>query len=163
MGISVFGGGMAMPTQMMGNNTSPEMGGHAGTEVMIGTSNMFGRRIFLGGSVGFQAFMPNAQMLSFIPVKLRAEVPLMLKRHAPMLGMGVGYGIGLQNVKGGFCADVEFGWRYSYSRKGAFFMGVFTDFQGAEVKLTETVSGKEYTSTAYRNMCGFGAKMALYF
>ena len=163
MGISVFGGGMAMPTMITGDNTSPELGGHAGADIMIGTAKLFGRRIFLGGSVGFQAFFSGKQPYYFIPLKFRAEAPLMNTKHAPMLGMGLGYGFGLQNVKGGFCADILFGWRYAYSQKGAFFMGVFTDFQGAQLTLTETVSDKEYTSTAYRNLCGFGAKMALYF
>lgn len=172
MGISVFGGGMAMPGQITAGDalaeedskaTGPKLGGHAGAEVMVGTSNLFQRRIFLGGSAGYQAYMLGGQVLSFIPIKLRAEVPLMLTQHAPVLGMGVGYGIGLQNVKGGLCADIVFGWRYSYSRKGAFFMGVFADFEGAEVTLNETVSGKEYTSKSYRNLCGFGAKMTLYF
>lgn len=163
MGISVFGGGMAMPTMITGDNTSPQMGGHAGADIMVGTAKLFGRRIFLGGSVGFQVFFSGKQPYYFIPLKFRAEAPLMNTKHAPMLGMGLGYGFGLQNVKGGFCADILFGWRYAYSQKGAFFMGVFTDFQGAQLTLTETVSDKEYTSTAYRNLCGFGAKMALYF
>ena len=42
-------------------------------------------------------------------------------------------------------------------------IGRFADFEGAEITLTETVSDKDYTSQAYRNLCGFGAKMALYF
>ena len=164
MGISVFGGGMAMPGGVTSEPVSTTLlGGHAGAEVLVGTSNLFQRRIFLGGSIGYQAYMPGGQLWSFLPIKLRAEVPLTLKKHAPLLGMGMGYGIGLQNVKGGFCADVEFGWRCSYSRKGAIFMGVFADFEGAEITLTETVSDKDYTSQAYRNLCGFGAKMALYF
>ena len=163
MGISLFGGGMAMPGQTVGDAPATQMGGHAGADVMVGTSNLFQRRIFLGGATGYHAYMTGGDVLSFIPVMLRAEVPLTLKRHAPMLGMGVGYGIGLQHILGGLCADVEFGWRYAYSRKGAFFMGVFADFQGAKVTVTETVSDKDYTSEAYRNLCGFGAKMALYF
>ncbi len=163
MGVSLFGGGMAMPVQLTGEDNTPSMGGHAGADVMIGASNMFKRRIFLGGATGFHAYMQGGEVLSFIPIMLRAEVPLTLKRHAPMLGMGAGYGIGLQGTKGGLCADVEFGWRYSYTRKGAFFLGIFADFQGAQLTLTETVSGKEYTMEAYRNLCGFGAKMALYF
>ena len=162
MGITVFGGAMAVPGQMP-EPTAPQWGGHVGSEVMVGTSDLFRRRIFLGGSVGYQAYIFPDKPLSFIPIKLRAEVPLMLAQHAPMLTMGVGYGIGLQSVKGGFCADVAFGWRYAYSRNGAFFLGVFADFQGAEIRLTETVSDKQYTSWAYRNLCGMGAKMAVYF
>ena len=163
MGISMFGGGMVVPAQMVGEQTAPQMGGHAGADVMVGTYNLFKRLIFLGGATGFHAFMTDGKVLSIIPVMLRAEVPLTLKKHAPMLGMGVGYGIGLKNTKGGFCADVEFGWRYGYSRKAAFFMGVFADFQGVEIPVTETITGTEYTSMAYRNLCGFGAKMALFF
>ena len=162
MGVSVFGGAMVMPGQMP-DPTSPQWGGRVGSEVMVGTSDMFRRRIFLGGSVGYQAYILDGKPLSFIPIKLRAEVPLMLAQHAPMLAMGVGYGVGLQNTKGGLCADVTFGWRYAYSRNGSFFMGVFADFQGAEVRLTETVSDKQYISWAYRNLCGMGAKMAVYF
>lgn len=162
MGITAYGGAMVMPGQMP-EPTTPQWGGHVGSEVMVGTSDLFRRRIFLGGSVGYQAYIFGGKPMSFIPIKLRAEVPLMLAGHAPMLAMGVGYGVGLQSVKGGFCADVAFGWRYAYSRNGAFFLGVFADFQGAEIHLTETVSDKVYTSWAYRNLCGMGAKMAVYF
>lgn len=162
MGISAYGGAMVMPGQMP-DPTTPQWGGHAGSEVMVGTSDLFRRRIFLGGSVGYQAYIIDGKPTSFIPIKLRAEVPLMLAKHAPMLAMGVGYGIGLQGTKGGLCADVTFGWRYAFSRNGAFFLGAFADFQGAEVKLTETVSDKQYISRAYRNLCGMGAKMAVFF
>lgn len=162
MGVSAFGGAMVMPGQLQ-DPTTPLWGGHAGSEVMVGTANLFRRRIFFGGSVGYQAYIIGGQPQSFIPIKLRAEVPLMLASHAPMLALGVGYGVGLQSIKGGLCADVAFGWRYAYSRNGSFFLGVFADFQGAEVKLTETISDKQYVSWAYRNLCGLGAKMAVYF
>jgi len=163
MGISVFGGGMALPKPLTGELKSPQLGGHAGANVMVGTSNLFHRRIFLGGATGFHAYMTGGKVLSFIPVLFRAEVPLMLTKHAPQLGMGVGYGIGIQGTKGGVCADIEFGWRCNYSRKGAIFMGIFGDFQGTEMELTETISGHDYTSLGYRALCGFGAKMALFF
>ena len=165
MGISVFGGGMAMPGSLAANdgNSGVTMGGHAGADVMVGTSNLFQRRIFLGGATGFHAYMIGGKVFSYIPIMLRAEVPLMTTRHAPMLGLGIGYGIGLQKTKGGLCADMEFGWRYAYSRKGAFFMGIFADFQGTEMQLTETVGDTEYTSMVYRNLCGFGAKLAVFF
>lgn len=162
MGISLFGGGMFMPGSVT-EHPAVYTGGHAGADVMVGTSNLFQRRIFLGGATGYHAFIQSGNVISFIPIMLRAEVPLMLTKHAPMLGMGVGYGIGLQKVKGGVCADLEFGWRYSYSRKGGLFLGVFADFQGAEIPLTETVAGNDYTATAYRNLCGYGAKLALFF
>ena len=162
MGASVFGGAMLMPGQMP-EPTTPTWGGHVGSEVMVGTSDLFRHRIFLGGAVGYQVYIRDGKPISFIPIKLRAEVPLMLAQHAPMLTMGVGYGVGLQGVKGGLCADVAFGWRYAYSRNGSFFLGAFADFQGAEVRITETISDKQYTSWAYRNLCGWGAKMAVYF
>lgn len=163
LGISVFGGGACVPGPVVGTEQKGAWGGNAGADVMVGTSNLFQRRIFLGGATGYHAYMLNGDIYSFIPIMLRAEIPLMLTKHAPMLGMGVGYGIGLKDVKGGVCADVEFGWRYNYSRKGAFFFGIYGNFQGAELPVTEIVSDKAYTAPAYRNLCGFGAKIALFF
>ena len=167
MGVSVFGGGMVLPagSAVVGDadGSRTQGGGHAGAEVMVGTSNLLGHRIFLGGSVGFQSYMMKGKNMAFIPVKVRVEVPLMRGNHVPMLGLGAGYGIGLRSVTGGFCADVEFGWRYNFSRKGAFFLGGFADLQGCKTSITETVEGKDYTAQAHRYLCGFGTKIALFF
>jgi len=163
LSLQLMGGGLALPKITSGDRPSNVWGGNVGADLMIGACNLLDRRIFLGGGIGYHGAFVDGQTLSFLPVQLRAEVPLMQTAHAPLLGLGVGYGIGIKNVVGGLYAAADFGWKYSFSSKGAFYLGLYANFQNARLTVTDTVAGNDYTSSANRNLCGFGAKAALYF
>jgi len=159
--LSVSGGGAAMSKSLINENSL--MGANAGGDFAVGTYNMLKRKIFFGAGIGYHAYILDGKTYSFLPVQLRMEVPLMQSKHAPLLGLGAGYGIGLQGVTGGFYGDLQFGWKVQYGKKGGFFLGVYTDLQRAQLTLTEVVSDKPYTSKAYRSLYGFGAKTSIYF
>ena len=158
--LGIYGGGMAIPA----TQGSPAiMGGCFGADFSVGSYSLLGRRVFLGGGLGYHGVILNGKTLNFLPIQLRAEVPLMQTRHAPLLGMSVGYGIGMKDVTGGIYSSLLFGWKASFGRKGGFFLGLTGDVQSARIQMTETISGKEYRSEVQRVLCGFGARMALYF
>ena len=159
--VSVSGGGAAMSKSLISENGVP--GTNVGGDFAIGTYNMLKRKIFFGAGLGYHAYMLDGKTYSFLPVGLRMEVPLLASKHAPLLGIGAGYGIGLQGITGGFYGDLLFGWKVQYGKKGGFFLGVYADLQRAQLTMTEVVSDKPYTSKAYRSLYGFGAKASIYF
>lgn len=161
--LGVNGGASLLPLPPVDGQSANQLGAGLGADFSVGTYSLLKRKIFLGGGLGFHGYLMNGKNHFFLPVTLRVEVPLMQTKHAPVLGMGAGYGIGLQGMKGGFYGALQFGWKVSYGRKGGFFLGLFGDFQQARLTETETISGVDYTSEAQRSLCSFGAKTALYF
>ncbi|MGM9826305.1 MAG: hypothetical protein ACI3Z8_07720, partial [Paludibacteraceae bacterium] len=85
--------------------------GNMAADLLIGSHNLLNRGIFLGGSVGYLGALytttkivqtPTAAVeqkavaaYSFLPVSFAARIPLLQQKHAPMIGMQVGYGIAL--------------------------------------------------------------------
>ena len=100
-------------------------GGVLGADVRLGANNLGGRRIFLGGQVGYRVllFGADARRPSIIPINVALELPLMDGRHAPMIGANAGYGIGLGGVRGGVNAELTLAYRYHFSRTGSLHIG----------------------------------------
>ena len=166
--LGAYGGGLVMPAHTPAETPAPpslgpQLGGSFGADFNIGSYSMLGRKIFLGGGLGYHGVTLNGKTLSFLPVQLRAEVPLMQTKHAPLLGLSVGYGIGLNGVKGGVYSSLLFGWKASFGRKGGFFLGITGDVQGARLTVTEVIEDKTYRSEVQRVLVGFGVRMGLYF
>jgi len=158
VGISVSEG-----VSILGKTT----GNNLNIDLSIGTANLFDRRIFLGGSFGYHGSFINKQAATtFLPIMLRAEVPLMkeIKPNAAMLTAGVGYGIAAtKNMKGGFCADMSLGWRHEMSNKGrALFLGGYTRVQSAQLNTTETIDEQSYVGYLNRTFIAVGARLTLY-
>jgi len=154
--LQLAGGGAVVPRNMTGGSFSGDL--------VIGSANLLGKQILLGGAIGYHAQFLGGKTYSFLPLQLRAEVPMLQGKHMPLLGMGVGYGIALnKNVKGGLFAGLDFGWKYQFSRKNAIYLGVFSSFQGAKLQVTEIQDEKEYTSLQNRSLVDMGLKFGLYF
>lgn len=157
--LQVSGGGSLIPAPEADLLTGGMMSG----ELAIGACNVLDRHIFLGGTIGGQVVWLDGQKV-FVPIRLRAELPLTQTTHAPLVGVGVGYGIAAnKQYKGGLSAVLDMGWRYLLPRKGAFYLGLTASFQQAKLSLTETVNEMSYTSFTARSIVGFGVKTALYF
>lgn len=121
---------------------------------------------FIGGGVGYHACSMGSHTLSFLPIQFRAEALLCKNpdKHAPMAGLSLGYGVALnKSMKGGLYAGIDLGWHYRFTPKNALFIGAFATFQNAQMTIEETIANITYSSKTNRNICGFGAKAAIYF
>lgn len=133
------------------------------TELQIGTRNLASRRIFLGGSIGYHGVLLPEQKYHYIPLQVVVSVPLLTGKHAPELGMGIGYGFSAHHTRGGICADVQVGYRYAFSSRGALLLSAYTRFQQDCVPVVEEVENKQYTNMVGRNMVSMGLRLGLQF
>lgn len=134
-----------------------------GGAVYIGTFNAFKKHIFIGGGLAYEAYI-LPQTYHFLPIEFRLELPIMQTKHAPMVAAAVGYNVSLQkNMQGGFCADLDFGWRCQISDKSASFIGLSLALRQAQAQTTETINNKEYTTTPKLPFSRIGLKMAIQF
>ncbi len=137
-------------------------GGTVGGHFLIGANNILQKHIFLGAGVGYNALMLNETTYSILPIQLYSAVPLLQTKHAPFLGLGVGYGVALnKDYDGGLYAGVDFGWRVQLSTQSALFMGVNATFQQLMTTYTETIEDKIYTNKTTHTPCGLAFKIAI--
>lgn len=104
-------------------------GGALAVDLLLGANNVGGRRIFLGGQVGYRALLTGAKPLSIIPIDVVMELPLMQSVHAPMIGAHIGYGIGIGGIRGGVNAGLALAYRYHFSRTGSLYIGIEGEVQ----------------------------------
>ena len=125
-------------------------GGIIGADVKLGANNLGGRRIFLGGQVGYRYFImgADAPRWSFIPIDVVLDLPLMEGKHVPMLSTNIGYGIGLMGARGGLNAGLALAYRYHFSRTGALSVGGGIEMQQF---FTEHSLAPEYGQTFRTN------------
>jgi len=135
----------------------------------IGSRNLAGRRIFLGGSIGWHgAFFADAAQAAvstnerttfvagarhFVPLQAVVSVPLMQGKHAPEIGVSLGYGFCTGSGKGGLTptshggltggADVS--WRWQMKPNSALLLGWHAQFQQTSCTVREAVDGTTYT------------------
>lgn len=153
--IDLAGGGLFVPS--LGN------GGAASVDLQIGTRQIGQRRIFLGGSVGYQAAITD-KTSNFLPLMFVCSFPLISGKHAPELGTALGYGFAIKSpAKGGVTAKVDLSWRYQFSAASALLLGIQAHFQQAQVKFMEIVDEKEYYSTLGKNYVSLGLRLAIEF
>lgn len=161
--LDVAGGALFVPSY----NT----GGFFSADLAIGTRNLANRRIFLGGSIGYQFTnssvatpVAHQSINHFIPLMAVVSVPLTEGKHAPEIGAGIGYGFAVKSPqKGGMTAQLDLSWRYQYSASSALLLGVRTRFQQAKVDYTEVIDEKEYNSTQGRCFVSVGVHLSLLF
>ena len=128
------------------------VGGALAADLRMGANNIAGRRIFLGGQVGYRALMAEGKTLSVIPIDAVMELPLMQADHVPMLGANIGYGIGIGGIRGGVNAGLSLAYRYHFSRTGAFHVGVNAEVQqlSSAAHMVTVEPGQTYASTGGR-------------
>lgn len=165
VGISlhIAGGGGLLP--------SYHSGGSMSADVFVGACNVFDKHIFIGGGIGYEAFfMPAANnqditTYSFIPLQIRFSTPFMQTRHAPAIGMSVGYGFSPKGIeKSGLAASLDFGYRCQISEKNALFAGLTAAIQQSKIdEYTETIEKQEYKFSSIQSLWKIGAKVAIQF
>lgn len=153
--LDMSGGALWVPS--FGN------GGFGAVDVQIGTRQLAGHRLFLGGSVGYQAAVLG-KAYNFLPLMLVVSVPLLEGKHAPELGAALGYGFAIKTPsQGGLVAKLDISWRCQYKASSAILLGAQARLQQAQVQYTETIEGKDYQSTLGRNFVTLGLRLALEF
>ncbi len=134
----------------------------AGGQVMIGANNLLQKRIFLGGGVGYHALIMDEDSYSLLPIQIYTTLPLMQTKHAPFLGLGLGYAVALSSAyKGGLYAGVDLGWRMQISEQTALFVGATATFQQLATAYKETIEDKIYTHQTTHTPCAMALKVAI--
>lgn len=134
-------------------NLGGSMGGAIAADFRLGANNLGGKRIFLGGQVGYRGLMVEDKVYSIIPIDIVTEIPLRQGDHVPMIGANIGYGIGVgSGMRGGVNAGLAFGYRYHFSRTGAFHIGIEAEVQqlAASSHTIEVEPGQKFHSDSGR-------------
>ena len=154
--LEIAAGGAAVPNQMMGAAVSADL--------LVGSHHIGDRHIFVGGGLGYHGLFVGGDKYNFLPIQAVIRMPFMESKHAPVFGMGVGYGIALsKNYIGGLYAGVDLGYRYQLNPKTALGAVFYTQFQQAKVLVPETVEQAVFTNYTGRSLIAFGAKFTFYF
>lgn len=159
--VEVAGGGVALP--------GDSLGGGVDVSLAVGSHHLLGRRIFLGGGIAYQHYSLGGSAYHFLPISLMARVPLIEAKHAPMIGVSVGYGIALSRAyTGGLFAGVNIGYFYQISPETALYVGADCRFQQATIEVTETLTDEyevahTFSNTTGRNFVSFGLRIGFFF
>ena len=154
--LEIAAGGAAIPNQMMGAAVSADL--------LVGSHHIGDRHIFVGGGLGYHGLFVGGDKYNFLPIQAVIRMPFMETKHAPVFGMGVGYGIALsKNYIGGLYAGVDLGYRYQLNPKTALGAVFYTQFQQAKVLVPVTVEQAVFTNYTGRSLIAFGAKFTFYF
>lgn len=145
-------------------------GAHYNVDLLVGTHNLAGKKIFVGGGLGYHGEVID-KTYNFLPIQAALRAPLMLSKHAPVVGVSLGYGVALsKQYKGGMYADLMVGYRYEINSNSAIAVSADVQFQQAVVTITEGVDGTmktdpdfAYTRKAGRSIVRTGLKMSFFF
>lgn len=150
----------------------PDMGwgGYAGADLIVGANVMDGKRMFVGGEIGYRAKIVNDKTYSFIPLQATVSSILTDQRHSPTVGINIGYGISTnKKVQGGICAGAELGWHYVVNENTSIVVGLNIEWQQAKADVVETVLNPSTQEEVYYinhkgvNFVSLGAKVAILF
>ena len=140
------------------------MGAAASVDLLVGSHHIGDKHVFVGGGLGYHGVFVGSDSYHFLPIQAAVRVPLIEAKHAPVFGMGVGYGIALsKSYVGGLYAGVDIGYRYQLHAKTALGAVFYTQFQQAKMVVSETVENTVFTRNTGRSLIAFGAKFTLYF
>lgn len=142
----------------------PEIGwgGQFAADLMLGTRTIHGTRIFLGAGLGYRAKVMDIGTYSFLPLQAVVAMPLSKHKHAPFLGMSIGYGIALnKQTQGGIFAGAEVGWNYQISDKTDFLLALCAEVQQAKTDVMQTVNDVDYLNHIGCNFVTLGLKLAV--
>lgn len=155
-----------------GMSTIPheQYGGAASGSLLIGSKQIAGREITLGGLVGYQGFFLPATSPAekgttyhFLPIAAALRIPILRGVHSPELGGSIGYGVALsKSYKGGVYVGADIGYRYLTPSDKRIYVGVYSHFQQASLQESEYVAelGANYSSMVKRALVTAGVKLA---
>ena len=158
--------------------------GNLSANLLVGSHDLLNRGIFLGGSVGYiGALYTTTQTIvttttpiikktttaySFLPIALAARIPLLQHKHAPMLGLQLGYGVALsKDYQGGLNAGLNIGYCYRISERQRLYIAADCQFQQAFIHTTEHITDSEgfthdFTHPAGQCFIHYGIRLGIY-
>ena len=158
--------------------------GNISANLLVGSHDLLNRGIFLGGSVGYLgALYTTTQTIvttttpivkktttaySFLPITLAARIPLLQDKHAPMIGMQLGYGVALsKDYQGGLNAGINLGYCYRISERQRLYVAADCQFQQAFINTTEHITDTEGNKHTYTHPAGqcfiqYGVRLGIY-
>lgn len=139
-------------------------GGQIGADLLIGTKEIAGTPILVGGSFGYRAKLFNQSHYSFIPLQAVVSMPLTKSKHAPLLGLSMGYGFSTnKTTKGGICLSATAGWSYRINNNTSFILSAFAEWQQAQTEISEIINDQHYTNNIGCNFITIGSMIAIQF
>lgn len=144
----------------------PELGtgGQFGLDFMIGSRAIQGKRMFVGGSVGYRAKVIGSTTYSFVPLLAHLQLPLTEQKHAPLLGMSIGYGFAAnKDDQGGICLGANFGGSYLINQQASLQYGIYAEWQQAQTDVVQYIDNIPYTNHMGCNFLAIGVKFAVLF
>lgn len=139
-------------------------GGQFGADFMIGSRAIKGTRMFVGGGIGYRAKAIGGTTYSFIPLQAYLSAPLTDQKHAPMVGMNIGYGFSAnKHTQGGICVGATFGGSYLINQQASLQYGIYAEWQQAQTDVIEYIDDTPYTNHVGCNFIAIGAKMVILF
>ena len=154
--LELAGGAAVVPNE--------KAGGAASVDLLVGSHHIRDRHLFVGGGLGYHGFFMGAETYNFLPIQVAVRMPMTEKKHAPMFGVAAGYGVALsKDYLGGIYAGVDLGYRCQLNPRTALAVLIYAQFQQANVTVTSTIEGVEFTHSAGRSLVASGLKLAFYF
>lgn len=140
------------------------VGGHFGANLLVGSHDMLGKRIFLGGGIGYIGEFMGGQRYAFLPVQLAVRIPFLQQKHSPIAGVALGYGIALsKDYLGGLYAGANFGYCYQISTKSALYIAADLQFQQAKIEVQEIIDDTSFTNRTGRGFVHTGLRLGFFF
>ena len=152
--LSVDAGGAFVPNY--------EAGGGLAVDAAIGTRDLAGKGIFLGGSIGYFGAYTGSNH-HFIPLQAVVGIPLASRVEVPELMIGLGYGFGTGKSQGGVAATLRLIWSLYSNASTKLLLGASLRFQQGDRNQVETIDGVAYSRNAGAVYLLTGVSMALQF
>lgn len=147
---------------MGGLATGNGNGGGLCADVLIGSRQIAGREILLGGQVGYMGIF-GSNGAHFVPIQMAFRYPILSGRHTPLIGANIGYGIGMKGVTGGIHAGLQVAYRYALNERSRLLVGLAAEWQQATMRINEEMDGEIYSGRQGRNLLVFGVKIGFNF
>ena len=145
-------------------------GGNVGASLKIGANLLEEKQMFVGGEVGYKAMIFTDQTYSFIPLQFFFSTILNSEKHAPIVGVNVGYSFSAnRKTQGGICAGANVGWHYKIDHDTSIALGISTDWQQAKTEIKQMIVNpdtneqKDYTNYMGVNFITLAVRLAIHF
>ena len=140
------------------------VGGHFGANLLVGSHDMLGRRIFMGGGIGYIGEFTGGRQYAFLPIQLAVRIPFLQQKHSPIAGVALGYGVALsKDYLGGLYAGANLGYCYQISSKSAVYIAADVQFQQARIDTKETIDDTVFSNHTGRGFVHTGIRLGFFF
>lgn len=154
--LELAGGAAVQPQEYAGGTFS--------IDLLVGSHHIGDRHLFVGGGLGYHGLFLNGEKLNFLPIQAAIRMPFTETKHAPVFGLGLGYGIALsKDFLGGLYASADLGYRCQINPKTAIAVVAYTQFQQAKIPVIQYIDDLPFSGKSGRNLVCAGVKLAFYF